>query len=231
MLGLGVYDSSSEDEVEHKNPLTLKREVNPPQIEPTPTQENKVNQQVPDTQPVSRETALDPEPSGPVLGPSHEETQISQLMDGQSSSSRALIHDLTLPPVPNLDIPPSPPGSPNPSANAKFTHFLSLKKQDVHFNEKLADSMSLKNPSLLRKMMEHAGIDEQSQYSSSLPHDVWNISSLPSWGYKEELIKTQRELNSRAEERRQAGQRDAIEFVTAESSRPGSTLNSKSRPK
>ncbi|KAJ6155043.1 hypothetical protein N7470_005609 [Penicillium chermesinum] len=48
--------------------------------------------------------------------------------------------------VPNLDIPPSPPGSPDPAANAKFQHFLSLKHQGVHFNAKLATSSSLKNP-------------------------------------------------------------------------------------
>jgi hypothetical protein len=147
-----------------------------------------------------------------------------QLGDGQLSTSRTLIHDLTLPPVPNLDIPPSPPGSPNLSANAKFAHFLRLKKQDVHFNEKLAGSASLKNPSLLNKMMEHAGIDGQAQYSSSIPTELWDISSLPNWGYKEELLKVQKESNAKAEEKRQKGQRAMIDFVSPDSSRPSSAL-------
>ncbi|KAL2828648.1 nucleophile aminohydrolase [Aspergillus cavernicola] len=159
--------------------------------------------------PTVREAVLDREPSGPVLGPAHED-KTSNIIDGQSSTSRNLIHDLTLPPVPNLDIPPSPPGSPTPEANAKFTHFLSLKNQNVHFNEKLAGSASLKNPSLLKKLMNHAGIDEQAQYSSSLPPDIWDISNLPNWGYKEELLRAQKELNARPK-----GQRDTIEFVNS----------------
>lgn len=165
------------------------------------------------------ETTFDREPSGPVLGPMHEELENRQAVEELSSTSRTFIHDLTLPPVPNLDIPPSPPGSPNPSANAKFAHFLSLKRQDVHFNDKLAGSASLKNPSLLRKLMEHAGIDYQAQYSSSLPPDLWNISKLPSWGYKEELLRAQKEHNAKAEEGRMRGQRNMVEFVPG-SSRP-----------
>lgn len=137
--------------------------------------------------------------------------------DGQSSpfsTPLALIHDLTLPPVPNLDIPPSPPGSPDPTANAKFAHFLSLKKQGTHFNEKLAGSKSLKNPSLLKKMMNHAGIDDQAQYSTSLSHDLWDASNLPDWGFKEELLKAQQDIRHKTEEKRLTGQWDSIEFVS-----------------
>ncbi|KAL4776218.1 nucleophile aminohydrolase [Aspergillus nidulans var. acristatus] len=158
-----------------------------------------------------RDTVPDRELSGPVLGPMHDMGP-SQTSDGRPLSNRTLIHDLTLPPVPNLDIPPSPPGSPNPAANAKFEHFLSLKKQGIHFNDKLANSISLKNPSLLSQMMQHAGIDDRAQYSSSLPTEMWNTSNLPSWGYKEELLKAQRELNAKADETRAKGQRDTIEF-------------------
>ncbi|KAL3489140.1 nucleophile aminohydrolase [Aspergillus germanicus] len=196
MLGLGAYGSSSEDEVEQ-----------------APLQKPK---QIPQAQSIAQKPVPDREPngpvSGPVLGPAHNATGSMQLGDGQLSTSRTLIHDLTLPPVPNLDIPPSPPGSPNHSANAKFAHFLRLKKQDVHFNEKLAGSASLKNPSLLNKMMEHAGIDGQTEYSSSIPTELWDTSSLPSWGYKEELLKVQKESNAKAEEKRAKGQRAMIDF-------------------
>jgi hypothetical protein len=122
---------------------------------------------------------------------------------------------MTLPPIPNLDIPPSPPGSPNPVANQKFAHFLSLKKQGVHFNEKLAGSSSLRNPSLLAKLMAHSGIDEQAQYATSLPNDIWNVSSLPPWGYKEELLKCQQEIRRRIEEKKSSGQREPIDFVSS----------------
>jgi hypothetical protein len=125
-----------------------------------------------------------------------------------------LIQDLTLPPVPNLDIPPSPPGSPDPAANAKFEHFLSLKKQGVHFNAKLANSSSLKNPSLLKKMMNHAGIDEQSQYDTALPADLWSTSKLPKWGFKEEVLRAQQEIRQQREEKKSAGQRSSIDFVS-----------------
>lgn len=139
------------------------------------------------------------------------------------STTRALIQDLTLPPVPNLDIPPSPPGSPDHAANVKFEHFSSLKKQGVHFNSKLASSSSLKNPSLLMKMMVHAGIDEQSQYNTALPTELWNTSELPEWAYKEELLKIQQEIRQNMEEKKAAGQRSSLDFVS------GSTTNA-SRP-
>ena len=164
--------------------------------------------------------ATDSVPEGPVLGPAAiDMTPLSEdkpSTSGRSSpfsASRGLIQDLTLPPVPNLDIPPSPPGSPNPAANAKFEHFLSLKKQGVHFNAKLASSSSLKNPSLLKKMMEHAGINEQSQYDSSLPAGLWNPSNLPKWGFKEELLRTQQDFRKQSEEKKASGQRSSVDFV------------------
>ena len=166
------------------------------------------------------EVTTNVEPIGPVLGPSH--PQGIHVAEGRSSDEQsspfstplALIHDLTLPPVPNLDIPASPPGSPDPTANAKFAHFLSLKKHGTHFNEKLAGSKSLKNPSLLKKMMNHAGIDDKAQYSTSLSHDLWDASKLPDWGFKEELLKTQQEIRHKTEEKRLTGQRDTVEFVS-----------------
>ena len=99
----------------------------------------------------------------------------------------------------------------------------------MHFNDKLAGSTSLKNPSLLKKMMDHAGIDDQAQYHASLPPEAWNANDLPSWGFKEELLKAQREIHHKAEERKLAGQRDAINFVAAtpsESTRTGTVSSS-----
>ncbi|KAL4975780.1 HCNGP-like protein-domain-containing protein [Aspergillus desertorum] len=223
MLGLGNYESSSEDEDgKKKSTPESKQEPKSSYVKGSQTQEDKNATAV-------RETVSDQELSGPLLGPM-QDIGLSQTIAGQPSSNRTLIQDLTLPPVPNLDIPPSPPGSPNPAANAKFAHFLSLKKQGIHFNDKLASSVSLKNPSLLRQMMKHAGIEDRAQYSTSLPTDIWNTSDLPSWGYKEELLKAQRELNAKAEESRVKGQRDTIEFVS-DTSRPSSASHPKLRPR
>ncbi|GAQ44519.1 hypothetical protein ABZX51_004936 [Aspergillus tubingensis] len=233
MLGLGAYESSSDEEVENNLPSVQSKKIASQQAQPqevTKATAETANETTP-----SKEIPV-PNTDRPVLGPTHEGSQNPQEQPAEHSqvfsADRTLIHDLTLPPIPNLDIPPSPPGSPNPAANAKFAHFLTLKKQGMHFNEKLAGSTSLKNPSLLKKMMDHAGIDEQAQYHTSLPPEIWNISDLPSWGYKEELLKAQREIQNRAEEKKSAGQRDAINFVAAtpsEFSRAGPIASS--RPK
>ncbi|ODM22224.1 hypothetical protein SI65_03070 [Aspergillus cristatus] len=228
MLGLGAYQSSSEDEGENELPLTAPKH----ETKERPVQESQVtnvNAEAPKKMEKTSEITTNVEPVGPVLGPS--QPQGPHIAGGSSSegpfspfsTSLALIHDLTLPPVPNLDIPPSPPGSPDPKANAKFAHFLSLKKQGTHFNEKLAGSSSLKNPSLLKKMMSHAGINDEAQYSTSLPPDLWDMSNLPKWGYKEELLKTQQEIRRKTEEKWLPGQRDSIEFVSGASGGTGRT--------
>lgn len=134
------------------------------------------------------------------------------------SSNRSLIRDLTLPPIPKLDIPPSPPGSLSASTNAKFAHFLELKKQGVHFNEKLARSSALKNPSLLQKLMNFAGIEEAGQYASTLPKEVWDPGAFPDWAYKEELAKSQQDVLKKREEEKAKTQREAIDFAPATSS-------------
>lgn len=64
------------------------------------------------------------------------------------------------------------------------------------------------------KMMEHAGIDEKSQYNTSLPSDIWDISNLPQWAFKEELLNSQQEARQKLEEKNAAGQRSSIEFVS-----------------
>ncbi|PKY04006.1 hypothetical protein P168DRAFT_290131 [Aspergillus campestris IBT 28561] len=220
MLGLGDYESSSEDEVNDKTSPPTERAPQEQPREGLQTTESPVNREAHSGQQGLPEKNPNSEPRGPILGPSHEDTQstISASLNGQTSPfppPRALIHDLTLPPVPNLEIPPSPPGTPPPAANAKFSHFLSLKSRGTHFNEKLAASSSLRNPSLLKKLMEHAGIDDQAQYSTSLPPDLWCISDLPGWGFKEELLKAQKKTQDTAEKKQAAGQKGTVDFVVA----------------
>lgn len=176
----------------------------------------------------------DPSSEGPSVGPllpptSSVPEELPEVLPGVTpqsphSAQRSLIRDLTLPPLPNLDIPPSPPRSPSSSTDAKFAHFLELKKKGVHFNEKLANSAALKNPSLMQKLMKFADVDEQAQYATTLPKELWDPSIFPVWGYKEELGKSQQLLSKKREEEKARGQREAVEFVAA--SAPGDSNKS-----
>ena len=100
----------------------------------------------------------------------------------------------------------------------KFEHFLELKKEGVHFNQKLAQSSALKNPSLLYKLMASAGLEEDDQYNTTLPEEIWNPKGFPPWAYKEELAKSQQEVTRKREEERSRLQRESIDFVSAANS-------------
>jgi HCNGP-like protein len=126
-----------------------------------------------------------------------------------------------MPPVPNIDIPASPSASPPAASTKKFANFLDLKKKGVHFNAKLSSSSAIRNPGVLPKMMEFAGIDHYDQYASALPNDVAVPTSYPPWAYGEELNKTQQKLMKRKE----AEKRDRIDFVSS------STVRSDARHK
>lgn len=130
-------------------------------------------------------------------------------------ANRASVRNLTIPQTPVLDIPPSPLGSPPVEMSKKFQQFLELKNQGVHFNEKLANSSALKNPGLLQKLMNHAGLDEQDQYCTTLSEDVYNPNGFPPWAYKEELAKCQQEVAKKKEEERVKVQRESVDFVSA----------------
>ena len=175
-----------------------------------------------------------PEPDAPLVGPAlgpptTDLARAEPLEDDEDlplqspySANRALLRDLTLPTVPNYDIPPSPPGSPVASTNAKFKHFLDLKKQGIHFNEKLAKSSALKNPSLMQKLMDFSDIDEAGQYTTTLPRDLWNPEAFPEYAYKEELAKSQQKILKRKEEEKLRVPRESVDFVPATVTEPSS---------
>ncbi|KAH9221584.1 HCNGP-like protein-domain-containing protein [Leptodontidium sp. 2 PMI_412] len=162
---------------------------------------------------------------GPTLGPSVgtpgaqllEEEEDEQALAPQLpySANRALLRDLTLPSLPNYDIPPSPPGSPLESTNTKFKHFLELKKKGIHFNDKLANSSALKNPSLMQKLMDFSDIDEAGQYATTLPKELWNPGGFPAYAFKEDLAKSQQKILKKKEDEKARGQRDSLDFVPA----------------
>jgi hypothetical protein len=126
-----------------------------------------------------------------------------------------------LPAVPNLDIPPSPPGSPPPTTSKKFEQFLDLKKKGTHFNSKLAASTALKNPSLMDKLMDFVELDDQDQYATTLSTELWNPAGFPEWAFRASLKKSQdkirREREAEKEKEKAAGTRTALDFVPASS--------------
>ncbi len=149
---------------------------------------------------------------GPSLGPS---------ASSPYSSNRSMVQELTLPIHANLNIPPSPPNSPYPGLDQKISHFLSLKHRGIHFNTKLASNSALKNPSLLAKLIESAGFDEegaQDQYASTLPRELWDPYGFPVDVYTKDLTKTQQDVEKRKSGERKGAQR---EFVTAKASKNG----------
>jgi hypothetical protein len=129
------------------------------------------------------------------------------------SANRSAVRNYTMPPVPNFEIPPSPPGSPPPASTKKIARFLQLKRQGVHFNQKLETSSALRNPSLLKKLMDFAGIDDKDQYASTLPPELATPTEFPAWAYPEEIAKRQEQKRKN---------REKIEFVPATASSSGS---------
>ncbi|KAB8336643.1 hypothetical protein FH972_020954 [Carpinus fangiana] len=120
---------------------------------------------------------------------------------------------MTLPPEPNIDIPPSPPDSPPSNVSTKVKRFLQLKATGVHFNQRLASSSALKNPSLLKNLMDFAEINEHEQYATTLPKELKPvpIDGYPYSAYAEELGKSQERLTKRAG-KENAG-RQKVDFV------------------
>lgn len=137
------------------------------------------------------------------------------------SSSRQAVRNLTLPPVPNFEIPSSPPGSSPPGSGEKFARFLELKKKGVHFNEKLENSSPLRNPSLLQKLREFAGISDAEQYMSNLPDGLAIPTEFPEWAYADQLNKLQADAAKRRAKGRAQQGREAVDFVQASTNVPG----------
>jgi len=124
-----------------------------------------------------------------------------------------------MPPVPNFDIPDAPPPPAHNSEEAatlaavakQFERFLELKKQGVHFNERLQNSTSLRNPSLLPKLMAFAEIAEEDCYESTLSAELAVPARWPEDCYVESLVRQ----NERRERKRLA-EREKLEFVPAQ---------------
>jgi hypothetical protein len=163
--------------------------------------------------------------TGPVNGPSQgpavspppqDEGSVNDAPPGSPyTSNRAIIQNITLPTVPNFDIPPSPPGSPPQPSTAKFAQFLKLKEKGQHFNQRLEGSSVLRDPGHLQKLLDFAGISEEEQYASSLAADVAVPTVFPEWAYAEQLKASQKQILKEREQKKSKAPRDALEFVSA----------------
>ena len=139
------------------------------------------------------------------------------------SANRATIHDLTLPSVPNLDIPPSPPGSPPARVSKTFDQFLTLKKNGTHFNKKLEQSTGLRNPSVMDKLLEFAGLDGQQQYETTVSHDLWDPTAFPESAFVEKLRKSRETLAKEREADRSGSGRSSIDFAPSTTTSAGTS--------
>ncbi|KAI0516803.1 HCNGP-like protein-domain-containing protein [Xylaria bambusicola] len=207
MAGLVAYESSDEEE-----------EVKPQPAQPAPEPLRRTEADTADTDSIqdttTKETLKGSQPDikldekhsiyGPQLGPTsgpsfppleEDPTAVElQLPPGSPyTATRALLRDLTLPTVPDMDIPPSPPGSPSAVTSKKFENFLELKKKGVHFNSRLADNTSMKNPALADKLLAFVELDNRDQYRTTLPVDLWDPDMFPRHAYKEQLRQSQSE--------------------------------------
>lgn len=131
-----------------------------------------------------------------------------------------------MPTHPNFAIPSSPSPPPQNSEAAatlssttkKFTHFQSLKAQGVHFNARLEASAALRNPGLLGKLMEFAGIGEEEGYKSTLAVGEGGVpTKWPREWYVEGLVK-----ENERRERKGRRERGEVEFVKGREREGGS---------
>lgn len=250
MAPLVGYDSSDEEEEIQQSEAAEQAVaiVQNTQSQQQQEQEEAVGDEAKQPLPSPSQPQLGPSlpPSAASIGPSlppEDETQaypepdevdpddFAQEDDSQPPTSpytanRSLIHNLTLPTVPNLDIPPSPPASPSSATaqaalTARIDKFLELKrKKGTHFNAKIAESHALKNPPLMDKLLDFVGMSTAAvdqgpgeQYATTLPTELWDPAAFPQWAYRGPLRKSQERLQK--EKGREKG--EAVQFVSASS--------------
>ena len=66
--------------------------------------------------------------------------------------------------------------------------------------------------------MDFAGLDEQQQYATTLPVDLWDPAGFPEGAYEEGLLKSQQSILKRKEEKKAKASRESIDFVSATNS-------------
>ena len=94
----------------------------------------------------------------------------------QLAYQNSLIREATMPILPpdlnDFGIPPSPPGSPDPSLAAKLDKFRELRERGVFFNDRLGGNRGFRNPKLLERLRGFVGVEDE--YGSHLPTEIWD---------------------------------------------------------
>lgn len=85
----------------------------------------------------------------------------------------------------------------------------------MHFNERLSQSSALRNPGLLAKQMDFAGISQEDQYASSLADGIAIPTEFPEWAYADKLVAAHSKIAKKREEERVKVQRETVDFVPA----------------
>ncbi|PHH76510.1 hypothetical protein CDD82_3960 [Ophiocordyceps australis] len=240
MASLVGYESSGDDQDDVPTSDQQQRQQPPPKTEP-PTSRARLQHSAADGDDAPRQTSppcdqgplvtTKAEPPVPhnatLIGPSLPPPQADyaplqddnpdHLEEPQSpySAERALIHDLTLPAYPDLDIPPSPPGSPPVGITKKFEQFLALKQKGVHLNAKLEESTVLRNPGVMDKLLDFVELEGAQQYETTLSLDLWNPSGFPESARVNKLKKLHEGSKKSKARQRPPGNRTSISFVPA----------------
>ncbi|KAG9557224.1 hypothetical protein KCU71_g6965, partial [Aureobasidium melanogenum] len=170
--------------------------------------------------------------AGPAAGPSpmpeprapldSAEAEDASAPPSPYTANRLMLRNLTMPPVPNFQIPPSPPGSPPPDTTTKFARFLDLKKKGTHFNQRLYHSSALRNPGLLPKLLDFAGINQEDQYATPWSQGAV-ATKFPDWAYADKLVAAHERIAKKKEQGKARNPREAVDFVPAKQEAAAST--------
>jgi hypothetical protein len=241
MLGIN-YESSDEEEVipATKPNVSCKDLCRGHMIATNIELTNNLTENAPAPNPLSESAPLEQLAAspGPANGPAQGPTVSPPPLDAPSSNdappgspytaNRAIVQNLTLPTVPNFDIPPSPPGSPPQKATKKFAQFLELKKKGQHFNQRLEGSSVLRDPGHLRKLLDFAGVREEEQYASVLSEEIAVPIVFPEWAFADELKASQKRILKTKEQVKLKTPREAVDFVSANKSGTSSAVGTPS---
>ena len=213
---------------QHAAPAMIVESTTEPQRQPSPIPATA--QQPP---PAPMGPALGPM-AGPSAGPSpmpepRASTDPTEDEDASAppspyTANRLMLRNLTMPPVPNFDIPPSPPGSPPPDTTNKFARFLDLKKKGTHFNQRLYHSSALRNPGLLPKLLDFAGITQEDQYATPWSRGAV-ATKFPEWAYGDKLVAAQEKIAKKKEQDKARNPREAVDFVPAKLEAAGASTS------
>lgn len=159
------------------------------------------------------------------------------------SAERAAVRQLTMPRVPDFDIPGGDDDDghdiddSSAATTKKFATFLKLRDDGkAFFNKRLAESDAMKNPALMDKLMGYVGlagvgvVGEESKdlkgrvdtevaaapYGTTLPADIWDPAAFPAEAYRRSL----RRLQEDAAKQRARAPGEAVNFVSATAETP-----------